>query len=75
MQSLGIFGHSRQEKGEHTPRAKEAIYVGFADKTTAAEYYSAKTAGCEVLYLWALLHRLGCGHKKPTPIYKDTTNT
>ena len=43
-------------------------------KTTAlstaqeAEYYSASAAGCEVLYLRALLHRLGFGQKKPTPI-------
>ena len=41
--------------------------------TAEAEYYSASAAGCEVLYLRALLHRLGFGQKKPTQIYEDTT--
>ena len=39
--------------------------------TAEAEYYSASAAGCEVLYLRALLRRLGFGQKKPTPIYED----
>ena len=47
-------------------------------KTTAlstgeAQHYSASAAGCEVLYLRALLRRLGFGQKKPTPIYEDNT--
>ncbi len=47
-------------------------------KTTAlsteeAEYYSASTAGREVLYLRALLDRFGFKQKKPTPIYEDNT--
>ncbi len=41
--------------------------------TAEAEYYSALAAGCEVLYLRALLDRLGFKQKKPTPIYKDNT--
>ncbi len=39
--------------------------------TAEAEYYSASAAGCEVLYLRALLDRLGFKQKKPTPIYED----
>jgi hypothetical protein len=47
-------------------------------KTTAlstmeAEYYSALAAGCEVLYLQALLDRLGFKQKRPTQIYEDNT--
>ncbi len=38
-----------------------------------AEYYSASVAGYEVLYLRALLDRLGFKQKKPTPIYEDNT--
>ena len=30
-------------------------------------------AGCEVLYLRDLLHRLGFTQKRPTPIYEDNT--
>ena len=41
--------------------------------TAEAEYYSASTAGCEVLYLRDLLRRLGFGQKKPTPVYEDNT--
>jgi hypothetical protein len=41
--------------------------------TAEAEYYSASAAGCEVLYLLALLDRLGYKQKKPTPIYEDNT--
>jgi hypothetical protein len=41
--------------------------------TAEAEYYSALAAGCEVLYLRALLGRLGFQQKKPTPIYEDNT--
>ncbi len=41
--------------------------------TAEAEYYSALAAGCEVLYLRALLYRLGFKQKKPTPIYEYTT--
>ncbi len=38
--------------------------------TAKAEYYSASMAGCEVLYLRALLHRLGFAQKKPTLVYE-----
>ena len=41
--------------------------------TAEAEYYSALMAGCEVLYLRVLLHRLGFAQKKPTPVYEDNT--
>ena len=41
--------------------------------TAEAKYYSASMAGCEVLYLRALLHRLGFAQKKPTPVYEDNT--
>ncbi len=39
--------------------------------TAEPEYYSALAAGCEVLYLWTLLDRLGFKQKEPTPIYED----
>ena len=39
--------------------------------TAEAEYYSASMAGCEVLYLRELRHRLGFAQKKPTPVYED----
>ena len=47
-------------------------------KTTAlsaaeGEYYSASMAGRKVLYLRALLHRLGFAQKKPAPVYEDNT--
>jgi hypothetical protein len=47
-------------------------------KTTAlstadAEYCSASIAGCEVLYLRDLLHRLRFSQKKPTPVYEENT--
>jgi hypothetical protein len=41
--------------------------------TAEAEYYSASAAGCEVLYLRALLDRLEFKQKRPTPIYEDNT--
>ena len=41
--------------------------------TAEAEYYSALMAGCEVLYLRALLHSLGFAQKKPTQVYEDNT--
>ena len=41
--------------------------------TAEAEYYSASMAGCEVLYLRDLLHRLGFTQKRPTLIYEDNT--
>jgi hypothetical protein len=43
--------------------------------TAEAEYYSASAAGCEVLYLRALLDSLTgrFKQKKPTPIYEDNT--
>ena len=54
------------------------IWKSKMQKTTAlstaeAEYYSASMAGCEVLYLRALLHRLGFAQKKPTPVYEVNT--
>ncbi len=42
--------------------------------TNEAEYYSASMAGCEVLYLLALLQSLGFAQKKPSPVYKDNTS-
>ncbi len=39
--------------------------------TAEAEYCSASLAGCEVLYLRDLLHRLGFTQKRPTSIYED----
>ncbi len=41
--------------------------------TAEAKYYSALAAGCEVLYLLALLDSLGFKQKKSTPIYDHTT--
>ena len=41
--------------------------------TAEAEYYSASTAGTEILYLRALLERLGIAQKVPTPVYEDNT--
>jgi hypothetical protein len=41
--------------------------------TAEAEYYSASTAGTEILYLRALLERLGIAQKAPTPVYEDNT--
>ncbi len=41
-----------------------------AEEYCAAQFYSALTAGCEVLYI---LLRLGFGKKKPTPVNKDNT--
>ncbi len=41
--------------------------------TAEAKYYAASAAGCEILYLWTLLDRLGFKQKKPTPIYEDNT--
>ncbi len=41
--------------------------------TVEAEYYSASMAGCEVLYLRDLLHRLRFTQKRSTPIYEDNT--
>ena len=50
---------------------KSKMHKTTALSTAEAEYYSASTAGCEVLYLRDLLRRLGFGQKKPTPIYED----
>jgi hypothetical protein len=41
--------------------------------TAEAEYYSASTAGTEILNLRALLERLGIAQKVPTPVYEDNT--
>ncbi len=41
--------------------------------TAEAEYCSASMAGCEILYLKDLLHRLWFSQKKPTPVYEDST--
>jgi hypothetical protein len=41
--------------------------------TAEAEYYSASTAGTEILYLRAVLERLGIAQKAPTPVYEDNT--
>ena len=52
---------------------KSKMQKNTALSTAEAEYYSASMAGCEVLYLRALLHRLGFAQKKPTPVYEDNT--
>jgi hypothetical protein len=41
--------------------------------TAEAEYYSASTAGSDVLYLRRLLDQLGFTQKSPTPVYEDNT--
>ncbi len=41
--------------------------------TAEAEYYSASTTNTEILYLRALLERLGIAQKEPTPVYEDNT--
>jgi hypothetical protein len=41
--------------------------------TAEAEYYSASTAGTEILYLRAILERLFIAQKAPTPVYEDNT--
>ena len=43
--------------------------------TAEAEYYSASTTNTEILYLRALLERLGIVQKEPTPVYEDNTVT
>jgi hypothetical protein len=37
--------------------------------TAEAEYYSASTAGSDVLYLRKLLDQLGFTQQSPTPVY------
>ena len=41
--------------------------------TAEAEYYSASTAGSDVLYLRRLLEQLGFAQQSPTPVYEDNT--
>jgi hypothetical protein len=41
--------------------------------TAESKYYAGSAAGCEVLYLRALLDHLGFKQKKPTQIYEDNT--
>ncbi len=41
--------------------------------TAEAEYYSASTAGSDMLYLCKLLDQLGFTQQSPTPVYKDNT--
>jgi hypothetical protein len=41
--------------------------------TAEAEYYSASTAGSDVLYLRKLLDQLGFTQQSPTPVYEDST--
>ncbi len=42
--------------------------------TAEAEYYySASSAGSDVLYLSKLLHQLGFAQHCPTPVYEDNT--
>ncbi len=41
--------------------------------TAEAEYYSASTAGSDVLYLRKLLDQLGFTQQPPTPVYEDNT--
>ncbi len=39
--------------------------------TAEAEYYSASTAGSDVLYLCKLLNQLGFTQQSPKPVYED----
>ena len=41
--------------------------------TAEAEYYTASSAGSEVLYLCKLLERMGFAQASPTPVYEDNT--
>ncbi len=41
--------------------------------TAEVEYYSASTAGNDVLYLRKLLDQLGFIQQSPTPVYEDNT--
>ena len=41
--------------------------------TAEAEYYSASTAGVDVLYLRNLLERLGFAQGNPTQAFEDST--
>jgi hypothetical protein len=41
--------------------------------TAEAEYYSASTAGSDVLYFRKLHNQLGFTHQSPTPVYEDNT--
>ena len=41
--------------------------------TAEAEYYSASTAGSDVLYLRRLLDQPGFTQQSPTPVYEDNT--
>jgi hypothetical protein len=36
---LGIFRRAALRKGKHTPRAKEEVYVGFADNMSARAFW------------------------------------
>ena len=82
-----LFGYADADWGNSSSRRSTSgmimlynkspiMWKSKMQKTTAlstaeAEYYSASTAGCEVLYLRDLLRRLGFGQKKPTPGYED----
>jgi len=52
---------------------KSKMQKTMALSTAEAEHYSASTAGTEILYLRALLERLGIAQKEPTPVYEDNT--
>ncbi len=53
------------------PRALRALTTALS--TAEAEYYSASTAGSEVLYLRKLLERMGFARTSPAPVYEDNT--
>ncbi len=50
---------------------KSKMQKTMALSTAEAEYYSASTACTEILYLRALLERLGIAQTAPTPVYED----
>ncbi len=52
---------------------KSKMQKNTASSMAEAEYFSASTAGTEILYLRALLERLGISQKAPTPVYEDDT--
>ncbi len=63
-------GHAVQQVADHV-EVEDAEDHGTFDGR--GRVHSASAAGCEFLYLLALLDRLGFKQKKPTPIYEDTT--
>jgi hypothetical protein len=69
---------SRRSTSGNLMLYNQAPIMWRSQKTTAlstaeAEYYSASTAGSDVLYLHKFLDQLGFTQQSPTPVYEDNT--